>query len=411
MGINRVSLHLHDPQGLPKKKRSTKPRAGRDHLRKGKWTVEEEEYTTRIIHYFSNGILTLPEGLTLRAYLSQKLNCDPMRITKKYAGASCLGKRVYHLAERGENSGSEFEKAKLELAHKEKVFRARVENTSGSKYYVEDVSNLKYNTNIVIPDNYISTPASSLPGPPIGSYRNQPMPNQSHAASFPSVTPLSSQYPPYPPPHFHPQFMHQNPQQFPPPHLSVPQRQQQHGQQQPAQHQYPSQPRQSQSPLHAKPSTPAIHTKEDRDLGSILLGFMNTVRHNHPVPPSPPASTAVTSSDVSDTTSSSGSESVSLHQQQPNHHQGDASSNSVANSNVSSDEDSTSFTSSNVALHTKTLDEEFTNQKSLPPQSSATSVSAEGDSEAGVEVSVDTGGGGVGVGHVEMGVGVEIKAE
>jgi len=87
--------------------------------------VEEEDYTTRIIHYFSTGILTLPEGLTLRAYLAQKLNCDPMRITKKYAGASCLGKRVYHLSDRGENSGSDFERAKIELAHKEKVFRAR----------------------------------------------------------------------------------------------------------------------------------------------------------------------------------------------------------------------------------------------------------------------------------------------
>ena len=68
----------------------------RSNLRKGKWSQEEEEYTSRIIYYFRNGMLQLPEGTTLRGYLAEQLNCDPMRITKKIAGASCLGKRVYH---------------------------------------------------------------------------------------------------------------------------------------------------------------------------------------------------------------------------------------------------------------------------------------------------------------------------
>jgi len=65
-------------------------------LRKGKWTPEEEEYTGKIIHFFNTGALALPEGTTLRAYLAEKLHCDPMRITKKFTGSSCLGKRVYH---------------------------------------------------------------------------------------------------------------------------------------------------------------------------------------------------------------------------------------------------------------------------------------------------------------------------
>jgi len=54
--------------------------------RKGKWTVEEYEYTTRIIELFNGGLLELPEGVTLRAHLARKLNCDPMRITKKFSG-------------------------------------------------------------------------------------------------------------------------------------------------------------------------------------------------------------------------------------------------------------------------------------------------------------------------------------
>lgn len=72
----------------------------RSNLRKGKWTREEEEYTIRIIHHSRNGGLKLPEGATLRSYLADTLNCDPMRITKKFAGASLLGKRAYHFTDR-----------------------------------------------------------------------------------------------------------------------------------------------------------------------------------------------------------------------------------------------------------------------------------------------------------------------
>ena len=89
--------------------------------------VEEEEYTTRIIHYFSTGLLTLPEGSTLRSYLADKLNCDPMRITKKYAGASCLGRRAYHFRNRPQPSVAEIQLAKVELDLLEKRFRLRVE--------------------------------------------------------------------------------------------------------------------------------------------------------------------------------------------------------------------------------------------------------------------------------------------
>mmetsp|Transcript_14432 Transcript_14432/g.21421 ORF Transcript_14432/g.21421 Transcript_14432/m.21421 type:complete len:315 (-) Transcript_14432:172-1116(-) len=64
-------------------------------VRKGKWTAEEEAYTSRIIHDFQHGFLNIPEGTTLRSYLSEKLYCDPMRITKKFAGGACIGKKVF----------------------------------------------------------------------------------------------------------------------------------------------------------------------------------------------------------------------------------------------------------------------------------------------------------------------------
>lgn len=43
-------------------------------VRKGKWTAEEEVYTTKIINDFNKGLLPLAPGTTLRSYLSEKLN-------------------------------------------------------------------------------------------------------------------------------------------------------------------------------------------------------------------------------------------------------------------------------------------------------------------------------------------------
>lgn len=49
-------------------------------LRRGKWTVEEEAYVARVIQDFNSGYLDAPAGTTLRSYLSEKLQCDPMRV-------------------------------------------------------------------------------------------------------------------------------------------------------------------------------------------------------------------------------------------------------------------------------------------------------------------------------------------
>jgi len=65
-------------------------------VRRGKWTAEEQAYADRLVRDFEAGLLPLENGATLRAYLSRKLNCDPMRISKKFAGNKCLGK-VTHL--------------------------------------------------------------------------------------------------------------------------------------------------------------------------------------------------------------------------------------------------------------------------------------------------------------------------
>ena len=42
-------------------------------LRKGKWTAEEENYTSCIIEDFNKGYLPIAAGTTLRSFLSEKV--------------------------------------------------------------------------------------------------------------------------------------------------------------------------------------------------------------------------------------------------------------------------------------------------------------------------------------------------
>ena len=96
----------------------TKPGITTNQLRRGKWTVEEEAYVARVIQDFNSGYLNAPAGTTLRTYLSDKLNCDPMRITKKFTGDSCIGKRVFHPAVRCSNNAPLIDKAQVNCYRK-----------------------------------------------------------------------------------------------------------------------------------------------------------------------------------------------------------------------------------------------------------------------------------------------------
>ena len=52
-------------------------------------------YAMRLIAEFKAGLLPLTDGTTLRTFLSKLLHCDPMRISKKFVGANCIGKQVF----------------------------------------------------------------------------------------------------------------------------------------------------------------------------------------------------------------------------------------------------------------------------------------------------------------------------
>ena len=65
--------------------------------RSGKWSADEESFANKLVYDFETGCLEdCEEGTTLRSYLARKLNCAPMRISKKFAGR-CIGKvRIHH---------------------------------------------------------------------------------------------------------------------------------------------------------------------------------------------------------------------------------------------------------------------------------------------------------------------------
>jgi hypothetical protein len=115
--------------------------------------AEEERYANKVIEYFNAGTLKLDEndrGITLRAYLAQKLGCDPMRITKKYTGAACLGKRVYH-AFRQNGRSEDVDRAERELDALENEFKTKLSQMGGRRRTSSD--------------GYTSGPASiSTPG-------------------------------------------------------------------------------------------------------------------------------------------------------------------------------------------------------------------------------------------------------
>lgn len=96
-------------------------------LRKGKWTIEEERYCNKIIFMFNNGYLNddVVNGTTLRTYLSYKLHCDPMRITKKFMGESCIGKQLYTVSNTASRK-EEFYHNEYELLQLQQIFYNRL---------------------------------------------------------------------------------------------------------------------------------------------------------------------------------------------------------------------------------------------------------------------------------------------
>lgn len=121
-----VSAQRPEPGQLTFETKSSAP------LRRGKWTLEEEEYAKRLIHEFKAGLLPLTDGTTLRTFLSRLLNCDPMRISKKFVGSNCIGKQVFRrrYADVNKLTPKDIERTRLELCELERMFLDRLSHNS-----------------------------------------------------------------------------------------------------------------------------------------------------------------------------------------------------------------------------------------------------------------------------------------
>ncbi|OQR84273.1 hypothetical protein ACHHYP_13560 [Achlya hypogyna] len=62
--------------------------------RTGYWLREEQMYAHKLIDCFLKGYLDLPKGVTLRSFLADRLTCSPMRISKKLATGSLMGRMI-----------------------------------------------------------------------------------------------------------------------------------------------------------------------------------------------------------------------------------------------------------------------------------------------------------------------------
>ncbi|KAG7377989.1 hypothetical protein PHYPSEUDO_010722 [Phytophthora pseudosyringae] len=64
------------------------------YLRSGVWSRAEEEYAAALVSFFLEGLLDLPEGLTLRKFLAEKLCCNRRRVSMKLGTASLAGRKI-----------------------------------------------------------------------------------------------------------------------------------------------------------------------------------------------------------------------------------------------------------------------------------------------------------------------------
>ena len=151
-------------------------------LRRGKWRPEEQSYAEALIRYFLVGVVPdCTDGTTLRAYLAAKLKCAPMRITKKFAGAT-IGKSIF--CRTGRLANADLTKLEaLEIA----FWRADVEpfprdaDTSWATRVVTDAADIVKKRRRQHRDDALSDDLSDdphPPPPPLDSHKRPPPPPQ-----------------------------------------------------------------------------------------------------------------------------------------------------------------------------------------------------------------------------------------
>mmetsp|Transcript_5585 Transcript_5585/g.5774 ORF Transcript_5585/g.5774 Transcript_5585/m.5774 type:complete len:159 (+) Transcript_5585:92-568(+) len=123
-------------------------------IRKGRWTIEEEDYAKRLIAAFRNGQLCLQsheEKLSMGNYLARKLSCDLSRVSSKFSD-SCELKEKYNCTNNLPNhisediicvgaSLSQSEKRFRRKLHEFTLVRRRKREILARRMFISSVSN------------------------------------------------------------------------------------------------------------------------------------------------------------------------------------------------------------------------------------------------------------------------------
>lgn len=97
-----------------------------ERLHTGKWTSEEEEYVQGLIDEFQDGYLSLPDGTSLRQFLSKMLNCSPKRISKKFEGNNYARGRKFYVRNTRELNPDEVQARRKKLSELECEYKRRL---------------------------------------------------------------------------------------------------------------------------------------------------------------------------------------------------------------------------------------------------------------------------------------------
>ena len=143
---------------------------GTKRCRRGKWNDIEEKYADELIDAFRRGFLPgVEDGCTLRAFLASKLQCDPMRISKKFSGTS-IGKLMYSKREGPQQLIDSIQKhlADLDGKFRESLDALKKEELSSSEPWWQSVPPIQQPMMAVyVP--YVPPPVMSTPQPPVMS--------------------------------------------------------------------------------------------------------------------------------------------------------------------------------------------------------------------------------------------------
>ncbi|KAF4045919.1 hypothetical protein GN244_ATG01753 [Phytophthora infestans] len=92
--LSKLDLLVQADAVIKRRPPKTPSSPSSNYLRSGVWSLAEEEYAAALVSFFLEGLLDLPEGLTLRKFLAEKLRCNRRRVSMKLGTESLAGRKI-----------------------------------------------------------------------------------------------------------------------------------------------------------------------------------------------------------------------------------------------------------------------------------------------------------------------------